>query len=47
MNQVTGKWAILKNEEILETDDDPIRIMQLAKKYDQDEITIIKVPAAR
>jgi hypothetical protein len=43
---MNGEWVILKHDSIVESDKDLKVILELAKKYDDKEITISKIPSA-
>lgn len=41
-----GDWVILMNDKIVECDSDIGKILQKAKKYQIEKITVSKVPSA-
>ena len=46
MEDLSGDWVILKNDEIVERNKDIRIILEKAKNYDDKEITISKIPSA-
>lgn len=46
MEKIIGDWVILKDDKIIERDNDMKKILELAKKYDPEEITISKNPSS-
>ena len=44
---VPGEWVILKNNKIVEHNRDINKILKLATKYGENEITITKEPAGK
>ena len=45
MEELTGEWVILKEDEIIERNIDIKVILELAKKYKGQDITISKIPS--
>jgi len=45
MEELTGEWVILKDDEIIERNIDIKVILELAKKYEDKDITISKIPS--
>ncbi len=45
MEELTGEWVILKEDEIIERNIDIKVILGLAKKYEGQDITISKIPS--
>ena len=45
MEELIGEWVILKDDQIIEHHKDIRVILENAKKYDDNEITISKVPS--
>lgn len=45
MEELTGEWVILKDDEIIERNIDIKVILELAKKYEDRDITISKIPS--
>ena len=45
MEEMTGEWVILKGDKIVERNKDIKVILNLAKNYDDKEITISKIPS--
>ncbi|MFW9990000.1 MAG: DUF5678 domain-containing protein [Candidatus Odinarchaeota archaeon] len=45
MEELTGEWVILKDDEIIERNADIKVILELAKKYEKEDITISKIPS--
>lgn len=43
---MSGEWVILKGDDIIEHDKDIRIIIDLAKNYNEKEITISKIPSA-
>jgi len=43
---MAGEWVIIKNDLIVEKDEDIKVILELSEKYDDEEITISKIPSA-
>jgi len=43
---MSGEWVILKDDSIIESNKDLKIILEHAKKYDDKEITISKIPSA-
>ncbi len=41
-----GEWVILKDDSIIESNKELKVILELAKNYDDKEITISKIPSA-
>ena len=46
MEELSGEWVILKDDEIIEHDKDIRVILKLSKNYEEEEITISKIPSA-
>jgi len=46
MEELSGEWVILKDDKIIERNKDIKVIMELSKKYNDEEITISKIPSA-
>lgn len=46
MEEFKGEWVILKNDAIVEHNRDMKVILELAEKYNDEEITISKVPSS-
>lgn len=42
-----GEWVIIKNDEIVEHNKYVKIILELAEKYDEEEVVISKIPSAR
>ncbi len=47
MRKLVGEWVILKNEQIIEHNKDIKEILESAKKYNDEEITISKIPSTK
>ena len=47
MEELIGEWVILKDDQIIEHNKDVKVILERAKKYNDDEITISKVPSTK
>jgi hypothetical protein len=47
MSEMSGKWVILKNDEIIAEDLDAKKILTLAEKYNEKDILITKIPSAK
>ncbi len=47
MERYVGEWVILKDDEIIEHNKDVKVILKSAEKYNDDEITISKVPSTK
>jgi len=47
MELFNGEWVILKDDEIIEHNKDIRVILENAKKYNDNEITISKVPSTK
>ncbi len=45
MEELTGEWVILKEDEIIERNIDIKVILELAKKYEGQDISISKIPS--
>jgi len=46
MEELSGEWVILKDDEIVERDKDIRVILELSKKYNDQDISISKIPSA-
>ena len=46
MNELTGEWVIMIDDEIVEKHLDMKVILEVAKKYKDQDITISKIPSA-
>ena len=46
MDEFNGEWVILKNNIIIEHNKDMKIILELAEKYNDEEITISKIPSS-
>jgi len=46
MEKMTGEWVILKDDIIVEHNKDIKVIFDLAKKYNDNDITISKIPSS-
>ena len=46
MHEMSGKWVILKNNEIIEQNESGEEILKMAQKYNPDEITIAMIPSS-
>ena len=46
MEELTGEWVILKDDDIIERNVDIKVILELAKKYEGQDIIISKIPSA-
>lgn len=46
MEEMVGDWVILKDDKIIERNIDMKKILELAEKYDLEEITISKNPSS-
>jgi hypothetical protein len=46
MEEYSGEWVILKNDEIIEHNKDMKIILELSEKYKEKEITISKIPSS-
>lgn len=47
MEELSGEWVILKDDNIIEHNKDIKAILELSKKYYDKEITISKIPSAK
>ena len=47
MEELIGEWVILKNDQIIEHNKDIRVILEIAKKYNDNEITISKIPSTK
>lgn len=47
MEELMGEWVIIKNDEIVEHNKYVKIILELAEKYDDEEVVISKIPSAR
>ena len=47
MEEFIGEWVILKYEQIIEHNKDVRVILESAKKYNDNEITISKIPSTK
>ena len=45
MEELTGEWVILKDDDIIERNIDLKVILELAKKYEGQDIIISKIPS--
>ena len=45
MEELTGEWVILKDDEIIERNIDIKVILELAKEYEDKDIIISKIPS--
>jgi hypothetical protein len=45
MEELTGEWVIMKEDEIIERNIDIKIILELSKKYEGEDITISKIPS--
>lgn len=43
---MSGEWVLIKNDMIVEKNKDIKTILELAENYEDDEITISKIPSA-
>ncbi|MHA1610897.1 MAG: DUF5678 domain-containing protein, partial [Promethearchaeota archaeon] len=41
-----GKWVLLKDDQIIESDDSPRELHKKAQKYNKDEVIISKIPSS-
>ena len=46
MQDLSGKWVILKNNEIIEQNESGEEILKIAQKYNPDEIIITLIPSS-
>ena len=46
MEELVGEWVILENDKIIEHNKDIKVILELAEKYDDEKITISKIPSS-
>jgi len=46
VDEFNGEWVILKNNIIIEHNKDMKIILELAEKYNDEEITISKIPSS-
>jgi len=46
MEDLSGEWVILKNDEIVERNKAIRVILEVSKKYNDEEISISKIPSA-
>ena len=46
MEELTGEWVILKDDDIIERNIELKVILELVKKYEGQDITISKIPSA-
>ena len=44
--ELSGEWVIMKNDEIIERNLEMKVILELAKKYEDQDIVISKIPSA-
>jgi len=47
MEELIGEWVILKDDQIIEHNKDIRVILESAKKYNDNEITISKIPSTK
>ena len=46
-SDLAGKWVILKDDKVIASDDNASVILKISEKYNEDEITISKIPSTQ